>query len=477
MLRNTVFVLVAGVASLGVFAQSTATVRGSVTDQSGSVIPGANVIISGNGISKAASTNENGTYLVTGLSDGTYTVRVNVFGFAPYENQAVKVSGGQTAALNIALNVQAQKQEVTVQGESLSTVSVEASQNVGALVLKQDEIDSLPDDPDDLAADLQALAGPAAGPNGGQIFIDGFTGGRLPPKESIREIRINQNPFAAEFDKMGFGRIEILTKPGSDRFHGQAFFSDSDALFNSRNPYSTNKPDYFSRQYGGNVSGPISKRASFFFDFEKRDIDDNAIIAARILNPGFTVGSLNEGVLVPNRRTVFSPRVDYQLSTNNTLVARYSFLRSNEQNAGIGIFDLPSRSTSTTNNEDSIQLTETAVLGSHTINEVRFRAMRDHTSQDAATLAPAILVSQSFDSGGAQVGTTWLNDNNFEISNTTTVTRGSHMFSSVAVPAPTTWTAFRPTISVVPSLTTRGKVRSWTPATNRCWTTPATRWR
>ena len=263
---------------------------------------------------------------------------------------------------------------------------------------------------------------------GGQIYIDGFTGGRLPPKESIREIRINQNPFSAEYDKVGFGRIEILTKPGSDKFRGQVFYaSDTDSVFNSRNPYSTNKPDYFSRQYGGNVSGPINKRASFFFWISKRgDIDDNAIIAARILNPDLSFGSLNTSVVVPNRRYVFSPRLDYQLSANNTLVARYSFQRSNEQNASIGVFDLPSRSTSTTNNEDSVQVTETSVIGTKVVNETRFRAMRDHTSNTASSDASALLVSQSFDAGGSQVGNTYQHQKNFEITNMTSVLRGVH---------------------------------------------------
>ena len=70
---------------------------------------------------------------------------------------------------------------------------------------------------------LEALAGPSAGPNGGQIYIDGFTGGQLPSKSSIREIRVNQNPFSAQYDSLGYGRIEILTKPGTDKLHGQLF--------------------------------------------------------------------------------------------------------------------------------------------------------------------------------------------------------------------------------------------------------------
>ena len=89
----------------------------------------------------------------------------------------------------------------------------------------------LSDDPDELAHELQALAGPSAGPNGGQIYVDGFTAGQLPPKSAIREIRINQNPFSAEYDKLGYGRIEIFTKPGTDKFHGQLMMNGNSSAF------------------------------------------------------------------------------------------------------------------------------------------------------------------------------------------------------------------------------------------------------
>ena len=99
------------------------------------------------------------------------------------------------------------------------------------------ELEALPDDPDELQSDLEALAGPSAGPNGGQMYIDGFTAGQLPPKSSIREIRINQNPFSAEYDQLGYGRIEIFTKPGTDKLHGQLFADGNDSSFNSPNPF------------------------------------------------------------------------------------------------------------------------------------------------------------------------------------------------------------------------------------------------
>ncbi len=74
--------------------------------------------------------------------------------------------------------------------------------------MKEADLDELPDDPDDLQSDLEALAGPSAGPNGAQFFIDGFSGGQLPPKSSIREIRINSNPFSSEFDRRASGALK-----------------------------------------------------------------------------------------------------------------------------------------------------------------------------------------------------------------------------------------------------------------------------
>ena len=138
-----------------------------------------------------------------------------------YGEQPAKVSlkqGIQT--LNLELKVAPTAQNVTVQDRAGPAVSADPSNNASALVRRGTDLEVLADDPDDLAADLQALAGPSAGPNGGAIYIDGFSGGQLPSKESIREIRINQNPFSPEYDKLGFGRIEIFTKPGSDKFRG-----------------------------------------------------------------------------------------------------------------------------------------------------------------------------------------------------------------------------------------------------------------
>src|SRR5205085_6215081 len=213
--------------------------RGVIADESGALIPGAKVTITGpRGFTRTVTSGADGSYAVNALPAGDYTVVTTSPGLTQF--QPAKVSmGGATQSVNLQLRVAVESQQVTVQETAAPTVSTDPTSNAGQLILRQEDLQALSDDPDDLAADLQALAGPSAGPNGGQIFIDGFTGGRLPPKESIREVRINSNPFSAEYDRLGFGRIEIFTKPGTDKFRGMGFFNIRDGIFNSRNPYLT----------------------------------------------------------------------------------------------------------------------------------------------------------------------------------------------------------------------------------------------
>jgi len=110
--------------------------------------------------------------------------------------QPAKVSlKGGVQTLNLELKVAPTQQSITVEESPGITVNTDPSNNATATVLTGTDLEALADDPDDLAADLQALAGPSAGPNGGQIFVDGFSGGELPPKSSIREIRTNQTRF------------------------------------------------------------------------------------------------------------------------------------------------------------------------------------------------------------------------------------------------------------------------------------------
>jgi hypothetical protein len=417
-----VFVLCAGIA----FGQQPkGTIKGQVTDEFGGVIVGANVVVvDANGVEKTATTNGDGAYAVNGLAPGKHTVRVNAKGFGNFEQAEVELTAGRAQQLNVTLKVTIEQQKVTVTPEGTG-VSTEPENNLGAIVLKGSDLESLPDDPDDLAAALQALAGPSAGPNGGQIFIDGFTGGRMPPLSSIREIRINSNPYSAEYDRPGFGRIEILTRPGTDQFRGQASFSFNNQALNSRNPFAATRPPYMSRQYGGNLSGPISKKkASFFFDFEKRDINDDAIINATILDPALNITSFSQTVPLPNRRFDFSPRIDYQVNANNTLVARYEYEHS-RNTTGTGGFSLASRQYNTFSTQQSVRLTETAIINKKTVNETRFQFTHQTSGDTANNSIPTISVQEAFTGGGSQIGLSSNRQNRWELANTTSLALGT----------------------------------------------------
>ena len=421
-----VFPLALIVVSLPLCAQ-TATLRGEVLDESGAVVPAATVTLNGPaGVAKVTTSGSDGSYSFNGLPSGSYTVRVS----APDLTQAqpakiVLQSGAQS--LNVKMKVASVTQQVTVQDTGGPSVSTDPSNNSTATVLRGDDLQALSDDPDDLQSDLQALAGPSAGPEGGEIFIDGFSGGQLPSKDSIREVRINQNPFSPEFSKLGYGRIEVLTKPGTDKLHGQAFFNFGDDIFNSRNPYAQQKAPFLLKEYGGTVSGALSKHASFFLDTERREIDNGSVIDAVTLDPQTYAITPYTGVLLaPQRRLRVSPRVDYQVSQNNTLMFRYGFTRNDVQDQGIGSFDLPSRGYYTLDQDHTVQITDTAVLGPSTVNETRFQFFHVEDDQISNSFAPAVLVLGSFNTGGAQTGRSFDTENHYELQNYTSIVKGTH---------------------------------------------------
>jgi len=435
--------LIAASALCGQTGGTRASVQGSVKDSTGGVIPGAQVtLLNGATAAATASTKADGSYTISGVAPGTYSVTVSYSGLQQAKPVSIIVKAGQTVTANLAMTVQEEKQTITVTGTTDNVVSVDPANNATALVLKGEDLDALPDDPDDLQTDLEALAGPSAGPGGAQIYVDGFTGGRLPPKASIREIRINSNPFSAEFDKLGYGRIQIFTKPGSDHFHGQAYYDISDGIWNSRNPFLSYNPSFKTQLFGGNVSGPITKKSSFFLDVERRDIDDNGIITATIPTANLLgTTSFQSSSPTPQRRTTVSPRVDWQLGANNTLSVRYVYLENDHTVSGIGGFDLnaiqfgnlsyPSSGYSQSETNQAAQIVETAVLSSHVVNETHFEYQRTTTNSLSQSDAPELMVSQSFTAGGSGYSAPGYPNNSdlqnyFEVQNATSITWGTH---------------------------------------------------
>ena len=410
-------------------AQNIGSLRGTVTDPSNAVIPGATVVATGNGTSRTVTSDAQGKYTVPNLPPGKYSIRADANGFVTFSKADVDVSTGQGSSLDIALQIAAEAQQVSVTDTATAALSVEASSNVSALVLKDADIDALPDDPDDLQSDLEALAGPASGPNGAQFFVDGFSGGQLPPKSSIREIRINSNPFSSEFDQPGFGRIEILTRPGTDQYHGQAFIEYGDRILDTRNPLvTTPQAGYHSLLGTANIGGPLGKKTSFFLDYNRRAIEQNTLVIGSFLTPDFRQQMpVNEQVLIPNALWQVSPRIDYAINQNNTLVIRYNHTQSSSH-GGVGGFNDVSQETQSSIRNNQVQITETAVLGTVAVDETRFQFRDNHN--DSIGLGdfgiPGINVSGALNTGGSGYSAQNNFNKGYELHNVLTTTRGRH---------------------------------------------------
>ncbi|HEX6190430.1 MAG TPA: carboxypeptidase regulatory-like domain-containing protein [Pyrinomonadaceae bacterium] len=418
-----------------VAAQTRATLRGSVNDEVGAVIVGATVTLTdaSGGTPKTATSGADGGFVFTGLTPGKYMIRAEAGGFSASEAVEVDVTAARRDPVTITLKVAEIESEVSV--EANTPVSTDAASNANQQVISGKDLEALPDDPDELAAALQALAGPSIGPGGGQIFIDGFSGANMPPKESIREIRINQNPFAAENDQPS-GRIDILTRPGTDKFRGGAYFNFTDESLNSRNPFavSSNKRAPFQlRHFGGNVSGPlIANKMSFFFDINRDETDDNELVRATILDSNFNITQFGIGFLSPRRRTGVGTRIEYAINSRNTLIGRYNFNRNRTENNGVGNFSLPERAYDSVSTNQNVQLTETAVINATTINETRFQFSRNRNESLGNNTIPTLNVSGAFSGcidnaiGCSTVGHATNQRTGWELNNFTQMQMGMH---------------------------------------------------
>ncbi|MHB1673735.1 MAG: TonB-dependent receptor [Acidobacteriaceae bacterium] len=419
--------------------QATGNLRGVVADPTGAIIPGASIVLSGNGKNLSTTSGGAGYYHFNGLPPGQYTIDTSIEGFTPFESKGIVVAPGTTKTLNISMAIAAEQQQVHVSAET-NTIDTSPTSNANAMIIKGKDLDALSDDPDELASELQALAGPSAGPNGGEIYIDGFSGGQIPPKSSIREIIVNQNPFSAEFDSLGYGRIEILTKAGTGQMHGHVFSRGNYSAWNAQNPILNSnprppnspplvEPSYYSYFFYGNIGGPMTKTSSYFGDLFDRNIQNVAIVDA--IDPSKVTAAnpnayLNESVSNPSSRVDTSPRFDFQLGQSNSLTIRYEYYHTSFTNGSVGVLALPEQATDGNNEENTLQASDSLVLSKNFVDNIRFRYRRIRDNQTSPYTMPSVTVSGSFVDGGNNAGTLRDNQDDYEVQDYFTGSKGRH---------------------------------------------------
>ena len=409
--------------------QNNGSIKGTVTDQLGGLVINAEITVRDrSGKERTTASNTDGNYELKAVPAGNYDVRVVAAGFNVFEQKNLEVKSGKTTVLDFQLAIGTLEQTVTV--DNKKGISTDSDRNADSVVLSGRELEALPNDPDALLATLQAMSGPVQGENGGgaQVKVDGFANGQMPPKEAIREVRINNNPYSAENEYMGWNGIEIFTQPGSEKWHGNLGFNFADESLNSRNPYAFRRAPFQQRGLNTSLSGPIvKKRASFNLYAGRYASETNSVVNATTLDPATLRPFLFNQTFVPPQRSEYvSARLDVKLNKKHTLVGSYDFGEGAQGLQGIGGFSLPSRAFSSRRQNHSLQLVETALINEKTVNETRFQFSHSISRQTANTALPALNVIDSFFGGGAQIGTASNRQDRADLQNFTSWQSGKH---------------------------------------------------
>ena len=403
----------------------TQAVAGVVTDPSGAVVPGATVTLLGAGgaVESATESGPAGRYTLR-ARPGTYTVTAQAAGFARFESARLRLGLDPTGparlrTLDIRLKLEVQVEHIDVSDET----GGEANRGGNAIVLSGREIETMPLDSAALLDELQGLAGS----KDAELFVDGFSGMKLPPRANIREVRINQNPYSAQNDTNPVnGVIQVSTKPGTARTHGEFYVYGDDSALNAGDPFAPGQPGYYAFASGATLSGPVDRRASYTVGFDQAANQTNSLVNAQVLDASLNQAGFSQAVPDPSTTITVSPRIDLQAGPHNTLTLRYIFARNRQTAGGVVQLALASQGFDSSIVTDTVQATDTQTIGAKMVDDTRFQYIRQRTSQTPLSFAPALIVEGAFTGGGNGLGEFSDHQDKVELQNYLSLAEGRH---------------------------------------------------
>jgi hypothetical protein len=411
-------------------AQGSGGLEGNITDPSGAVVPGATVRAESqtSRVSRSATADKTGHFEIAGLPAGRYSIAVTAPGFAPFAKRNVTVAAAREQRLDIRLTIESQAQKVQVNAEA-TQLQIAPESNASAVVISGRNLDALSNDPDELQSQLTALAGPSVGSGGGEIYINGFTGGDLPPKSDIREIRVNSDPFSVINDRLGYGRVDIFTKPGSSAYHGDFSTQYNNSAMNALSPFlaGVQPPSYHTWLWSGDFGGPLGKKASFYVNVQHRNINLANLVNTDILDSNANVEPYVATVANPRLLTNANGQVDFALTPQNTLTVRYDYFTMDERNNGVNTQTLPSQAYDYARYHDNLQIFDSQVISPEVLNTTQFQFLHFHNVETPQSVSPAINVLGAFLGGGSQYGSLDRHETHYEFQNYTTISLPHHL--------------------------------------------------
>src|SRR4026207_2267614 len=372
--------------------QANATLEVIVKDPSGAVVSKAQVLLVKTGKTQSlVQTNQRGEARFNKVAPGRYQLRFEAAGFKAQELNEVDLTAGSNRK-EVALEIDTIKVDVDVADEA-QVRNTNPNGPAFSNVLTAEQIAELPDDPEEFENAINQLAGPGA-----QLRVNGFRGGKLPPKNQIREIRFRLNPYAAENHDAGFGLVDIITKPGVNAWHGSFNFGFRDEALNGRQVFAPFRGPEQQRRFGLSLDGPLWKNHTSLF----LTADGSLFFDARPIFATTPDGTVSDLAYRPSRRLNLDARVEHVLTKTHT--ARLQFQRNAgvQDNLGVGDFDLPARGYSQEQTEYTARVADSGVFGKKFFNEVRFQARWLTTEARSVSAGRTTLVPGAFNDGSAQ---------------------------------------------------------------------------
>jgi len=384
------------------FAQSPRDARLLVTvvDQTRAVLPGATVTVTGlEDATKAVAlapvkTSDQGVGTLSGLRPGRYSIQAEFPGFDAGMLRDVRLRAGDNKHV-VVLPLAGLQDSVTV-GRDAQEAAADRRGGAFGSALTREQVDALSDDPNEMAQQLQEIAG-----GGAVIRVDSFEGGKLPSKAQIKSIHVTRDAFAAENHGAGGLFIDIITQPGTGPLRGGGRYQLRDGSFSGRSPFTPTKGPERTQNYGTNLAGSLIKqRASFNLSFNGSTSYETPNLYAA-LPTGTRAEAL--AIRVPRDNFFMFGNFDYAITKDQTLRVSYNQNDSTQRNLGIGAYDLPEHGHTSEEHFHTIRVQEAGPLGRRFFTNTRLEFQWSDTDSRSLVEAPTVRVNDAFTSGGAQV--------------------------------------------------------------------------
>ena len=291
------------------------------------------------------------------------------------------------------------KQELTV-GTAPADVKADAASNLDASTIDQAMLEKLPVFNQDILATMSRFLDASAVGTGTTLIVNGLeVNSLMVPASAIQQIKINSDPYSAEFFRPGRGRIEVITKPASQAFEGIANFSFRDSSIDARNAFAAARPNEQRRIFEGFVGGPMghSKTTAFTLSFKQDASDTEGIVVAQDQS-----GSIRENVPTPSRGVQASATLTHQRGPKTTMAITLSYLDDTQHNQGVGGVTLPSAGTNWNSIEQDLIYNVQTIVSPKLLHQFRILAGQEFETWTSASAEPTKVVLDAFTGGGAQ---------------------------------------------------------------------------